>query len=473
MAVTIRGWCFALLAGVLSFAPAAAAEVFPSPAERPQAWDTMLFPEQPHPRAAAGSGPAGGEGGTGARTLSLPLGTRVPLWQALDARRAWRTGGARPWQGRTGVSSDLEDAARAGRLRRRSRSALRTVVKGPANVSFWWRNASELGDKLQFLVDSSVFATLAGAGPWEQRTFRVGKGRHVLKWQFVREARGPVSLDTAFLDQVQITAAPDFDRCEGCHGNPPHAGCDGVPGTADDAPNVMGDGTDPVGTGSAPKPFDDGTYGFSVNGHGANGTAARGPTPALAPNVACTACHDVWSPAPSTHFDCDPGASAEERVNTRSFFGKAFDTRTANTAHLVPGFLAGADNPAAKQTAFDARCYTACHYAAGVLDMRHSRHVGGQPVRIMEFSNARDTTEDPKQDRGADNVWTPWTIDDLTIRVDASPPAVRHHGVCVSCHDPHGTPTLQRSRLTNKMVLRDWKGEDTRFFCQSNCHVIP
>ena len=88
---------------------------------------------------------------------------------------------------------------------------------------------------------------------------------------------------------------PSVSGCEGCHGNPPNAGCDGISGTADDAPNVMGNGTSSTGTGGLgkpAKPFDNGTYGFNVNGHGANGSRIA----SLTPNRACTDCHDIGNP---------------------------------------------------------------------------------------------------------------------------------------------------------------------------------
>ncbi len=273
--------------------------------------------------------------------------------------------------------------------------------------------------------------------------------------------------------------------CIGCHGNPPNAGCDNVQNTADDAPNVMGDGTNVTGGGGGgfpAKPFDDGTYGYNVNGHGANG--ARNPS--LTPNLDCAVCHDINNPSPNTHNDCS--LTVNQRLNTRYYFGKPADSRNANTSHLVAGYLAGANNPSAKQVGFDNYCYNTCHATAGRLNMRHSyiKLAGGgidlDPSGIMEFNTAYTVTGNPKADLwgaspGGNAAWTPWTISDLTnvAGVNANPPTVLHNGVCVSCHDPHGTSTIQKggSQFTNMMLIRNWQDADImNVYCQT-CHRLP
>jgi hypothetical protein len=53
--------------------------------------------------------------------------------------------------------------------------------------------------------------------------------------------------------------------CEVCHSNDPNNIYLGT------APNVMGNGTSPVGVGTTPKPYDDGDWGYNVNGHADHG----------------------------------------------------------------------------------------------------------------------------------------------------------------------------------------------------------
>ncbi|MHB8836155.1 MAG: hypothetical protein ACYC9Y_10650 [Candidatus Methylomirabilia bacterium] len=377
---------------------------------------------------------------------------------------------------------------------------------GPANdnaVVFTATTGADSFDENDGAYDASgvadrddICATCHAPAPQPKTGAGTAGGTHDGTLNFGADMRGQNCMQCHDHDYDNIYATVDAfmpSGCEGCHGPPfslcnpnsyQNPGCDGTAGTVDDAPNVMGDGCSPTGTGGAtPKPFDDGTFGYNVNGHGADGTAANNPI-GLNPNRSCPECHDISNP-PGTHFNC--AVPLAQRHNTKYYFGKTTDTRSANTSHLVAGFLAGANNPQAKQIAFDGDvalgvptssggCYNnaaGCHYANGVMDMRHGTKVAGVYDNIMQFNIANDTTDDPKQDRGADNVWTPWTIDDLTNVVDASPPTVRHHGVCVSCHDPHGTAATQKTRNTNKMVIRNWKGTSMQPFCGSNCHKIP
>jgi hypothetical protein len=289
--------------------------------------------------------------------------------------------------------------------------------------------------------------------------------------ELVREGLSVYRVDAQQLRELAPTLILTPDHCEACHNGTPDPGCDGVAGTADDAPNVMGDGGSAAGKGRMPKAYDDGTFGFAVNGHGANGTAPAAPLPSLAPDLSCTACHDMSSPQPQTHRNCVNDVNRE--LNTLQWPGKPADTRNANTSHLVAGYLPAAVSARERQVAFDDYCATACHRAAGVVDMRHGTHVGGVHDKVMEFSVDNDTTDDPKRDRGLDKRLTPWTIDDLTTAADADPPRVRYYGTCVSCHDPHGTATQQKTRGTNKMVVRNWKGTSMQPFCGSACHTMP
>lgn len=291
---------------------------------------------------------------------------------------------------------------------------------------------------------------------------------------------GAAAAGCALLALVACATAPPpapplraipMEQCEACHNSSPHPGCDGVPGTADDAPNVMGDGTRAAGRGRSPKPFDDGTFGFNVNGHGANGTAAGAPLGSFRPSLACSDCHDTSSPQPAAHFACVNDVDRE--LNTKQWPGKPVDTRNANTAHLVAGYLPEAGGAGERQVAFDDYCATACHRDAGVADMRHGTRVLGVPDKVMEFSEDNDTTDDPKRERGLDRNLVPWTISDLTVAAQADPPRVGYYGTCVSCHDPHGTATLQKTRGTNKMVVRNWKGSSMQPFCSSACHTMP
>jgi hypothetical protein len=247
-------------------------------------------------------------------------------------------------------------------------------------------------------------------------------------------------------DYDEDYATPDGfmpSACEGCHGNPPHVGLDMLPGTCDDAPNVMGDGVSIGGTGTTPKRFDDGTFGYNVNGHGANGTADNTPTAGMTfPDLECTECHNISEPSsPTTHLD--------GTLDTKVFPGSSpcYGPATANTSHLIPAIFFGSiTNESSYQTNFDAACYSnaACHGTSPTIGHRHR-----MPPNVMVRFGSSGSTLDPKAARPLP-YWTPWTISDITDAAELPPSSYHSDGV-------------------NHMVVEDFC--DKPYFCNSNCHL--
>jgi predicted CxxxxCH...CXXCH cytochrome family protein len=234
--------------------------------------------------------------------------------------------------------------------------------------------------------------------------------------------------------------------CEGCHGNPPHAGQDGTPGNGDDAPNVMGDSVDPVGTN---KPYDDGQWGYYVNGHGADGTATWTPA-GLNPDQECSGCHDISDPpsGAGAHFNGILN-SAEQGLNP-----------STNTAHLLSSYLdSGPTNDYDPQLAFDSACYTLCHQGSGVTDMRHT--LSNPVTNVMEFGRMSTTTD------GESIAW-PIDVDVSSYANSGIPPGDVDYGLCVSCHNPHGTSVDEPTKSTNRMVREHWVTSPS-LFC-GVCH---
>jgi predicted CXXCH cytochrome family protein len=228
--------------------------------------------------------------------------------------------------------------------------------------------------------------------------------------------------------------------CEGCHSGDGYDP-DGA-GPMPAAPNVMGDGDSPAGTGGTPKPFDNGTWGFNVNGHGANGTAANTPKdltlPYLSGNAPCVACHDIGIPA-GTHLDGVLN-SVELKLNPNQ-----------NTAHLRQEFIGGASPAWGVQLTFDDRCTLQCHSVA--LRHRHS-HDGDPAAGAAQFGQKGSVTD-------GESIAYPI---DSALSTNAST-AAPDFAPCISCHNPHGTSTVTGGFPTNGM-LRDVR--DTQL-CRA-CH---
>jgi hypothetical protein len=253
-----------------------------------------------------------------------------------------------------------------------------------------------------------------------------------------------------------ITAPIEPDNCEGCHGFFPDVGLDGVEGTADDAPNVMGNGVSSSGSGAIPKPYDDGTWGYNVNGHGANGTAAHTPKMIFDPgppivygpaflnaNAACVDCHDISLPATGSGRHRNGILNSVERKLNPS----------ENTAHLrVDGpypFIVAGPNAWDVQVGFDAACWLRCHASAGRANMRHAYDLVISPWNMNATPNASRFG-----DKGtpADGESIVYPIDSALTTYAST--AGDDFAPCISCHNPHGTSILDAARNTNRM-LRD------------------
>jgi hypothetical protein len=247
---------------------------------------------------------------------------------------------------------------------------------------------------------------------------------------------------------TQCTACHDHKKgflasCETCHDATPY-----VQGSAT-APNVMGDGNSPAGTGApTPKPYDNGSYGFNVNGHGRDDTPS---VPGNSINAACTACHDINVPS---------GAHLNGTVDGRL---TPSDTRTANSFHLISAYIKAAPSSEYDvQLTFDNVCATLCHGVG--IQMRHA--VDAVPIANAVQFGTHATYADPQ------NVSPPIMFFDRNLKSAATFGAydgAPNFALCVSCHDPHGTNVVSpRADLNNKMMLYKWSNPST--LCVK-CHL--
>lgn len=257
--------------------------------------------------------------------------------------------------------------------------------------------------------------------------------------------------------------------CEFCH--------NGVQTTYPLAPNVMGDGVlaagDPAHT--TPRPFDDGTFGYNVNGHGrdADTSAISKGDPIT---VECVACHDINVPA-NTHLD----GVLNGRLSP--------NTRNANSFHLLPGFInASPGNDWAVQMTFDNYCAAAagCH-GGKTTDMRHPKDGGNDtsdPPPIPPYYIVTDPYAVQLGTHASYNVpvvtlptemfYDRNLVDAATLGIYDGIP---NFALCVTCHNPHGTKITNprggtrlspRPDENNKMMIYWW--EDPGVIC-IRCHT--
>ncbi|HEY5998525.1 MAG TPA: CxxxxCH/CxxCH domain-containing protein [bacterium] len=239
--------------------------------------------------------------------------------------------------------------------------------------------------------------------------------------------------------------------CEGCHnGDGDWDGTwtgvgydpDGT-GPKAAAPNVMGDGVKPDGDGMDPKPYDDGLYGFNVNGHGANGTARNTPVdsvgqPMLSMNAECTDCHNIAIPT-GTHLDGTLN-SVELKQN-----------KNVNTAHLNATYIGTSTPDWNVQLTLDNGCAYQCHSSKG--RHRHNQDDVIPAPGVVRFGKQGSVLN-------GQGVVFPIDVHLSTNAPDWPADGVTNfdYAVCISCHNPHGTSTVDGSYPNNSM-LRDERSE--------------
>ncbi|MGD9613290.1 MAG: endonuclease/exonuclease/phosphatase family protein [Kiritimatiellia bacterium] len=141
------------------------------------------------------------------QTVSLAVG--VEFCDAVEACGAgWTFGGTAPWLYQTAVSKDGLDAAASGAIADSQESWMQTAVAGPGTLTFWWKVSSEANyDYLEFWLDGILTNRISGEADWQQPTYALGSGAHVLRWRYVKDSSVSSGSDRAWVDLVAWTAA--------------------------------------------------------------------------------------------------------------------------------------------------------------------------------------------------------------------------------------------------------------------------
>lgn len=136
----------------------------------------------------------------------------LPLGESLDATNVkdfnWTSTGGAQWFGQAAVTHDGVDAARSGDIGNNQETILQTTSI-PGQIRFWWKVSSETGfDKLEFLINGVVQASISGEVDWQQRTFSIPPGLPLLQWRYSKDSSGSAGQDSAWVDQVAVLPNP-------------------------------------------------------------------------------------------------------------------------------------------------------------------------------------------------------------------------------------------------------------------------
>ena len=136
--------------------------------------------------------------------------TGPTLGDAVEAAQwPWTTGGDADWTNQTATTHDGVDAAVSGTITHNGESWMQTMVTGPGTLTFWWRVSSETNyDYLRFLIDDvAQSGGISGTVAWQQKTYSIATGTHVLLWRYSKDGSVSTGSDCGWVDQIGWTAS--------------------------------------------------------------------------------------------------------------------------------------------------------------------------------------------------------------------------------------------------------------------------
>ncbi len=126
----------------------------------------------------------------------------------LDSENlTWTLEGPQSWRGQSLITHDLEDALQSGRIRHSESTSLKTEVTGPDEIAFWWRVDSEDSfDELSFKIDGQTQFAISGRRGWRRVHVPIPAGRHLLEWEYSKNAAISVGEDAGWVDEISLAS---------------------------------------------------------------------------------------------------------------------------------------------------------------------------------------------------------------------------------------------------------------------------
>ena len=121
----------------------------------------------------------------------------------------WNTGGNAPWFVTDEDPYDGAYCARSGDINDSQHSDLTITLEtmGDGEISFFRKVSSEANyDYLEFYIDGTRLGRWSGEQSWENFSFPVNEGNHILKWTYVKDMSVSDGSDCGWLDNIVFPA---------------------------------------------------------------------------------------------------------------------------------------------------------------------------------------------------------------------------------------------------------------------------
>jgi hypothetical protein len=127
------------------------------------------------------------------------------LAEALDNDLVWTTGGNGKWSAQNKISFYGNDAAVSEDISNNDNTWIQTTVTGPGSLKFYWKLSSEkYFDSFFFFMDGNLVGLINGEVDWQEKSYNIGAGTHILRWYYFKNSITSERMDRAWLDNVQF-----------------------------------------------------------------------------------------------------------------------------------------------------------------------------------------------------------------------------------------------------------------------------
>ncbi|MBM4236960.1 MAG: C1 family peptidase, partial [Euryarchaeota archaeon] len=137
-------------------------------------------------------------------TNSFPYYAPISVGEAVDnGSLPFQSTGVARWVGVDHHSFFGGDSVQSGDVGDSGSSSLAATITGPLGLSFYWMVSCQAAvDRLDFLVDGGVVATLTGETGWEYFAYEIPGGTHAITWRYSKDSSISQGEDCGWIDLV-------------------------------------------------------------------------------------------------------------------------------------------------------------------------------------------------------------------------------------------------------------------------------
>ena len=131
-----------------------------------------------------------------------PIDYAIQGADPLENTYNFELGGDHFWFPQKNIFDDGIQSAQSGPVGDYQESSISLTVLGPGTVSFSWKVSSETGyDFLSFNVDGTSEERISGEIDWNDQSFFIPDGEHILTWKYTKDEGFSEGVDAAWVDK--------------------------------------------------------------------------------------------------------------------------------------------------------------------------------------------------------------------------------------------------------------------------------